>query len=133
MQGSRSGRGVLPGARTRSFWLFPTAPLSNGKHTLCFIFSVVWPSQQESATVVNAFPKKYTVHFDKKSWHIQEDMSVFFFLIITDFFFFLTFEIFFLNPHKYNIHLFPCIQSPQKNSTDTGIYKSRGRGELNSS
>lgn len=39
-------------------------PLSTSKHTLCFIFSVVLPSQQESATVVNAFPK--SIHFDKK-------------------------------------------------------------------
>lgn len=39
-----------------------------------------------------------------------------------------------IDPHKYNICLFPC--SPQKKSTDTGIYKpSGGMGgdELNGS
>lgn len=39
---------------------------SRPANTLCAsYFSVVLPSQQESATVVNAFPKK-SLHFDKK-------------------------------------------------------------------
>lgn len=102
--------------------------LSTSKHTLCFVFSVVLPSQQESATVVNAFPK--SIHFDKKVGTFKTSFFFFFFLIIRLFFVcFLTV----FNPHKYNIHLFPCIQSPQKNSTDTGIYKSRERSELGSS
>lgn len=99
--------------------------LSTSKHTLCFVFSVVLPSQQESATVVNAFPK--SIHFDKKVGTFKT--SFFFLFNKTCFFCFLTV----FNPHKYNIHLFPCIQSPQKNSTDTGIYKSRERSELGSS
>lgn len=125
MQGSLSGS-VLPGASTRSFWLF-LPPLSSSKHTLCFIFSVVLPSQQESATVVNALPK--SIHFDKKRLAHSRRHELFF--IITDLFFF--FHRFLFYPHKYNIRLFPCIQNPQKNSTDTGIYKSRERSELVSS
>lgn len=48
-------RGAEAGICT--FWLF-SPPFSTSKHTLCFIVSVVLPLQQESATVVNAFPKK---------------------------------------------------------------------------
>lgn len=52
----------------RSFWLFLTPPSSANKHTLCFVLSVVLPLQQ-SATVVSAFSKKKSVHFDKRLAH----------------------------------------------------------------
>lgn len=56
---------------------FSDSDLSTSKHTLCFIFSVVLPSQQESATVVNASPK--SIHFDEKKLAHSRRHELFFF------------------------------------------------------
>lgn len=119
MQGSLSGS-VLPGASTRSFWLF-LPPLSSSKHTLCFIFSVVLPSQQESATVVNALPK--SIHFDKKRLAHSRRHELFF--IITDLVFFsIVFCFILIN----TIYVSFPVSRTHKRTVQTQVFTNQGRG-----
>lgn len=78
-------------------------------NSLCASYFLLF-CHHKSATVVNAFPK--SLHIDKKVGTFKKTFS-----IITDFFYPL--KGFFVDHHNYNIRLSPCIQSSQKNSTDS--------------
>lgn len=100
----------------------PPTPHSRPENTLCASYFLLFCHHNKSATVVNAFPK--SIHFEKKSWHIQED---FFFVC---FFKYQTFVFFLILINTIYI-FYPCIQSSQ--NTDTGIYKPKVRSDLSGS
>lgn len=95
--------------------------LSTSKHTLCFVFSVVLPSQQESATVVNAFPK--SIHFDKKVGTFKTSFFFSFFLIIRLFFVFV-FVLILIN----TIYIFFPVSRAHKRTVQTQVFTNQGRG-----
>lgn len=98
-----------------SFWLFLTLfPLNQQTHFVLHIVCCFAITTTECNSSLCFFPKKKCTFWQKlgtfkKTWAFYNNTY---------------FTCYFWSPHKYNICLFSCIQSPQKNSTDTGIYKS---------